>query len=228
MGLSAAATRRAIDRRNLHHRLTKLRTIVAMSKGQPICRPDCLADYWWQVESGAVRQVRLQSSGLRCITEFFLPHEFFACEFLAEDMVIEAICDGTLLRRYKRANLERLAEEDRAIAEILHEARTWQVASAEKHIVNLWHQRSVEKVRAFLDQMGARQPARSDGFIPLPMSRYDIADYLGLSVETVSRALTVLRTQHVVEFDGVRNLRIAQPPGHDASQSLCHPGGGRR
>lgn len=200
---------RAFDRGEFHSRIAKLRTVVAASKGQAICDSERLADYWWQVESGAVRQVRLQSNGLRCIHEFFLPHEWFVCDSISDDLAIEAICDGTVLGRYRRFDLERLAAEDVAIAQILRDARIRQTARAERHILNLWHQRSVDKVRVFLDQMRARLPARSDGFTPLPMSRYDMADYLGLSVETVSRALSTLQTNHTIEFDGVRWLRIA-------------------
>ena len=144
---------------------------------------------------------------------------------ISEDTVIEAVCDGTLLARYRRSELELLAAEDRKIAEILHEARIAQAARAEQHIFNLWHQRSVEKVRVFLDQMSARMPVGPDGFIPLPMSRYDIADYLGLSVETVIRALTALRTHSVLEFDGVRKLRIARLP-IATSHLPCPPQGG--
>jgi len=209
MSRRAAIHDRAFDRGEFHSQLAKWRTSVAASKGQPICRPNRLADYWWHVESGLVRQVRLQSSGLRCIYDFFLPHEWFVFDGISEDMVIEAVCDGTVLGRYGRFDLERLAVEDVAIAQLLHDGRNRQIARAEEHIYNLWHQRSVEKVRVFLDQMRARLPARSDGFTPLPISRYDMADYLGLSVETVSRALSNLRSRRVVEFDGVRTLKIA-------------------
>ena len=228
MGIRAAATlHQSIDRGNFCSGFTKWRTIVAISKGQPICRLDRLADFWWQVELGAARQVHLQSNGQRCIHEFFLRREWFMSDNISEDTVIEAVCDGTLLARYRRSELELLAAEDRKIAEILHEARIAQAARAEQHIFNLWHQRSVEKVRVFLDQMSARMPVGPDGFIPLPMSRYDIADYLGLSVETVSRALTTLRTHSVLEFDGVRKLRIARLP-MATSHLPCPPQGGGR
>ena len=204
----AATHDRGFDHCKFHSRLTKWRTVVAASKGQPICEPDRLADYWWHIKSGAVRQARLQSNGLRCIHEFFLPNEWFVCDNAGEDTVVDAVCDGTVLGRYKRADLEGLAEEGSSIAQTLREARLRRIARAEEHIFNLWHQRSVDKVRVFLDQMSARMPARADGFVSLPMSSYDIADYLGLSVETVSRALGDLQARRIVEFDGVRRLRI--------------------
>ena len=220
MVMRAATHDPAFDRGKFHSRLTKWRTVVAASKGQPICEPGRLADYWWHIESGAVRQARLQSNGLRCIHEFFLPNEWFVCDNAGEDTVAEAICDGTILGRYNRADLEGLSEEDSSIAQTLRKARLRLTARAEEHIFNLWHQRSVDKVRVFLDQMSARIPLGADGFVSLPMSRYDIADYLGLSVETVSRALGDLQARHIVEFDGVRRLRTLRmllppppPPG---------------
>ncbi len=142
--------------------------------------------------------------------EFFLPNEFFACDPICDGMVIESICDGTVLGCYRRLHLERLAQQDQSIAQRLHEAQTRQVANAQKHILNLQHQRSVEKVSAFLEHMATRLPANADRVIRLPMSRYDIADYLGLSVETVSRALTTLRMQNMIMFESVRDLKVRQ------------------
>nr|WP_244670180.1 helix-turn-helix domain-containing protein [Rhodoplanes elegans] len=81
----------------------------------------------------------------------------------------------------------------------------------EAHILNLWHQRSTDKVLAFLAQIQRRQRQTPNGFVSLPMSRNDIADYLGLSVETVSRALTELKQRGILEFGGTRQLKIARP-----------------
>jgi CRP/FNR family nitrogen fixation transcriptional regulator len=65
-------------------------------------------------------------------------------------------------------------------------------------------------VLAFLAQIQQRQRQTPDGFVSLPMSRNDIADYLGLSVETVSRAMTELKERRILEFDGTRQLKIAR------------------
>jgi hypothetical protein len=67
---------------------------------------------------------------------------------------------------------------------------------------------ALEKVCSFLLEMADRFRARSDGAVTLPMSRYDIADYLAMAVETVSRALTNLRRMDVIHLEGVRRVRI--------------------
>jgi DNA-binding transcriptional ArsR family regulator len=81
----------------------------------------------------------------------------------------------------------------------------------DNHINNLWHQRSIDKVLLFLTEMQTRLGQAPDEFFSLPMSRHDMADYLGLSIETVSRALTELKERGIIEFDGPRQVKFAQP-----------------
>ena len=198
--------------RHANRELQALRTTVACAKGQEICSPDALNAYWWQVESGAVRKVLLLPSGQRCIMEFFLPGDLFVCNASdRDDVLVEALCDGTILGRYNRDEVERLARQDGSIARMLREANLREAFHMEAHILNLWHQRSTDKVLAFLAQIQRRQRQTPNGFVSLPMSRNDIADYLGLSVETVSRALTELKQRGILEFGGTRQLKIARP-----------------
>ena len=109
--------------RHANRELQALRTTVACAKGQEICSPDALNAYWWQVESGAVRKVLLLPSGQRCIMEFFLPGDLFVCNASdRDDVLVEALCDGTILGRYNRDEVERLARQDGSIARMLREA----------------------------------------------------------------------------------------------------------
>lgn len=221
-----SATREYQHRSN--QKLQTLRTSVACAKGQEACPPERLNAYWWQVETGAARKVLLLPSGQRCIMEFFFPGDLFACHtYGCADIVLEAICEGTVLGRYNRDDVERLAREDSGIARMLRDATLRAAFHRETHILNLWHQRSTDKVLAFLAQIQKRRQM-PNGFISLPMSRYDIADYLGLSVETVSRALTELKERGILEFDGTRQLRIARHlddlltlPLHENSNQLA-------
>ncbi len=204
-----APAARLYDHRS-NQKLQELRTSVACAKGQEVCPPERLNAYWWQVETGAARKVLLLPSGQRCIMEFFFPGDFFACyTYGCADIVLEAISEGTVLGRYNRDDVERLQREDSGIARMLRDATLRAAFHRETHIFNLWHQRSTDKVLGFLAQIQKRRQT-SNGFLSLPMSRYDIADYLGLSVETVSRALTELKERGILEFDGTRQLRIAR------------------
>ena len=67
---------------------------------------------------------------------------------------------------------------------------------------------ALEKVGGYLLEMSARMSSRSSDGLVLPMSRYDIADYLGLSVETVSRSLTHLKERRAIQLIGPRSVRI--------------------
>jgi hypothetical protein len=122
-----------------HHpnqNLQALRTTVACAKGQEICSPDALNAYWWQVESGAARKVLLLPSGQRCIMEFFMPGDLFACNASGcEDVLVEAICEGTVLGRYKRNDIEQLARHDSVAARMLREANVRAAAHMETHIL---------------------------------------------------------------------------------------------
>jgi CRP/FNR family nitrogen fixation transcriptional regulator len=68
--------------------------------------------------------------------------------------------------------------------------------------------RALERVCGFLLDMSDRPQIGTDGTVALPMSRYDIADYLAIAVETVSRSLTTLRTKEVIAFFDTRHFRI--------------------
>jgi CRP-like cAMP-binding protein len=74
-------------------------------------------------------------------------------------------------------------------------------------VVILGSTSAVDRVSAFLTEMADRLNTGSDNVVTLPMSRYDIADYLAIAVESVSRALTKLRGRGIVTFDGPRRLR---------------------
>jgi CRP-like cAMP-binding protein len=72
----------------------------------------------------------------------------------------------------------------------------------------LTHASALQRVSAFVLEMAERSPAHGSGQIALPMSRYDIADYLALSVETVSRAFTQLRQRGAIALAGAHRVRI--------------------
>lgn len=78
---------------------------------------------------------------------------------------------------------------------------------------------ATEKVRAFLTFMSERLPGAARREVTLPVSRYDIADQLGISVETVSRAITELRATGFIHLDGPRRVRMIPHPPSGVSTS---------
>ena len=87
---------------------------------------------------------------------------------------------------------------------------TQELARTQEHLFVLGRRGACEKVASFL--ISAAKRARSD-LTPLAMSRQDIADYLGLTIETVSRMLSQLQSGGIVEFVGCRSFRVIQPSG---------------
>lgn len=156
------------------------------------------ADYIYQIVDGAVRRYKLLSDGRRQIGAFHLIGDIFGLENNAiHRFTAEAIVDTTV-RLIKRRSLEHVAESDALVAIHLLNMTTSNLQHAEDHMLLLGRKTSLERVAAFLLEMDRRLTA--GGVIALPMCRRDIADYLGLTLETVSRALSHLHGEGVLGF----------------------------
>jgi len=164
------------------------------------------AEYVYQVVEGAVRSYKLLSDGRRQIGAFHLVGDIFGLENgLAHRFTAEAIVDTTV-RLAKRVSLEHVAEEDATVARDLLDMTTSNLQHAENHMLLLGRKTSLERVAAFLLEMDNRLNAA--GVMALPMSRRDIADYLGLTLETVSRALSCLHEKGILGFVGQTQRQI--------------------
>ena len=155
---------------------------------------------------GAVRNHKLLSDGRRQIGAFHLPGDTFGLEngdcyrFTAEAIV------ETSVRRVKRPSLELVAQTDPAIVRSLLTMTTDNLRHVENHVLLLGRKTAPERVAAFLLEMNGRLTAA--GIMSLPMSRRDIADYLGLTIETVSRALSQFRRKGYLRFSDATQRHI--------------------
>jgi CRP/FNR family nitrogen fixation transcriptional regulator len=164
------------------------------------------AEYVYQVIGGAVRSYKLLSDGRRQIGAFHLVGDIFGLENgPVHRFTAEAIVDTTV-RLAKRASLEHVAEKDALIARDLLTMTTSNLQHAEDHMLLLGRKTSLERVAAFLLEMDRRLTAA--GVMSLPMNRRDIADYLGLTLETVSRALSSLHGKGMLDFLGETQRQI--------------------
>ncbi len=164
------------------------------------------AEYVYQVIDGAVRSYKLLSDGRRQIGAFHLAGDIFGLENgEAHRFTAEAIVDTTV-RLAKRVSLATVAERDAAIARDLLNMTATNLQHAEDHMLLLGRKTALERVAAFLLEMDRRLTAA--GVMALPMCRRDIADYLGLTLETVSRALSVLHDKGVLGFIGQTQRQI--------------------
>ncbi len=176
------------------------------SRQEVYCQ-DTPVEYRYRMVTGAARRFAIQRSGRRQIVDFLLPGDFFGfASRRVHSFSVEAIADETRIARYPIAQLERSATDPR-IGRQIRDAGAAESARLQARILVLAQMTALERVQAFLLEMAARSPDGSDG-IALPMSRYDVADYLALSVETVCRALSRLRSRGAIAFAGKRRIRI--------------------
>ena len=173
-------------------------------KDEEIYGEDEPAEYVYQVISGAVRSYKLLSDGRRQIGAFHLPGDVFGLEFGSSHcLAAEAIID-TNVRLVKRRSLEQAASVDVAVARKLWTMTAGDLRHAEDHMLLLGRKTAMERVATFLLEMDRRLAVA--GMMALPMCRRDIGDYLGLTLETVSRALSQLHSQGVLGFSGARQI----------------------
>jgi len=164
------------------------------------------AEYVYQVIDGAVRSYKLLSDGRRQIGAFHLVGDIFGLENGGvHRFTAEAIVDTTV-RLVKRVSLAHVAESDATVARDLLNMTATNLKHAEDHMLLLGRKTSLERVAAFLLEMDHRLTAA--GIMALPMCRRDIADYLGLTLETVSRALSTLHDQGILGFLGQTQRQI--------------------
>ncbi len=158
------------------------------------------AGYSYLVISGCVRTVRLMSDGRRQIGEFLLPGDFFGLEALDEHTFGMEAVTPAILRRYIHRSLEAYADRNPDFA------RRWRTLSAKKlrseqaRVLALGRMTASERIAGFLLEMADRTGA-SGRCIELPMSRSDVADYLGLTTETVCRMLTQMQREAVIAIN---------------------------
>jgi CRP/FNR family nitrogen fixation transcriptional regulator len=192
---------------NVGDTLDRMGVRMAFAKDEEIYAQDDEADFVYRVVSGSVRTTLLMSDGRRQIGEFYYPGDIFGLEpGPAHRYSAEALCDGVVLV-LKRSALK-AAGADADLQAAIWDAMTRELERAQEHVLLLGRKTACEKVASFLSDLSHRRPGAE---LDLPMSRQDMADYLGLTIETVSRMLSQLQNNAILEFAGCRHVRIKNP-----------------
>jgi CRP-like cAMP-binding protein len=172
-----------------------------------VCEGDA-ADDWYCVVSGACRQCLVQEDGRRRIVDILLPGDFFGFTVGGRHRFdVQAIAADTIVASYYRREIEALADTDPRVARAIRERAFSTIGRLQEHVLVVGTMTASEKVRAFLNYIFERLPSRNSHMI-LPVSRYDIADQLGISVETVSRAMTELKASGAINLGSPRNVEL--------------------
>lgn len=195
--------------------------LVSLQRDQQLHDQGDPADYCYRIVSGCVRTVKLMEDGRRQIGEFLLPGDLLGFDTLGtHDFAAQAVAD-TVVRRFRRRDVEALVERNVGLARRLRELTVRNLHTAYARMLLLGRKTATERIASFLLEMAERHGAEQ-GNVELPMCRVDIADHLGLTTETVCRVLMQLRRDGTIDIArtslAIKNLRslreFASEPRH--------------
>lgn len=165
------------------------------------------AAYVYKVLSGVVRTSKLLSDGRRQIDAFHLAGDIFGIEAGEEYRFCAESVGDCVVIAYRRGNLGALMGSDTQLAQDMTMGMMRSLVRAQNHMLLLGRKSALEKIATFLLDMADRT-ADKDA-LDLPMSRTDIADHLGLTIETVSRSFTQLERQGVIQLPSARHVVLS-------------------
>lgn len=169
--------------------------------------------HYFRIVAGTVRLYKAIADGRRQVIDFLSEGSCFGITGLAHHAYsAEAVSPVTLIR-YPRQAIEAAARTDPALAQSLFKLACEELGQAQKQMLLLGRKSADEKIASFL--LGLAERARDQGrlasVIHLPMSRQDMADYLGLTIETVSRTMSRFKRLGLISLIGRQHVALCQP-----------------
>jgi CRP/FNR family transcriptional regulator, nitrogen fixation regulation protein len=170
----------------------------AFAKGEEVFADGEAADFFYKIISGTVRICKLLSDGRRQIDAFHFPGDIFGLESGDEHRFTAEAVESTVVMAFRRSRFASLIHDSPAFGEQLMGSMIASLERAHEHMVLLGRKTAQEKIATFLLEM-ANRLTKEDHF-ELPMQRMDIADHLGLTIETVSRTLTQMARDGLIRL----------------------------
>ena len=211
-GARAFSVCAGLDRADLAS-LDEIAERVSVKTGDSLVREGEAAHHLFNITSGSVRIYKLLPDGRRQITGFLFAGDFVGLATGEEyGFSAEAIEDSTLCR-FRKRDYRALVRDTPALEAALLDRATHELAAAQNQILLLGRKTARERIASFLLDLPSRDPLRPslDDHVRLPMTRMEIADYLGLTIETVSRELTKLKTSGLIRMLSLNELKIEAP-----------------
>lgn len=181
---------------------------VRYEAGQPVVFEGDPAGSVYSLKSGLLRLSKLLPDGRRQIAGFLFPGDFLGITledehaFTAEAIVPSALC------RFQRGRFDEFVAAHPSLERRLYAVAAHELAAARQQLVLLGRKTATERVASLLLMLFGRCHAEQQDEIELPMSRSDIADYLGLRIETVSREISGLKVSRIIQLTGRNSFRV--------------------
>jgi CRP-like cAMP-binding protein len=166
------------------------------------------AEHCYRVKSGTVRLCKVTEDGRRQIAAFLTAGDLFGWTDQGfYGFSAEAVTDVTL-EKFARARIEDAVKASPALGRRVLTLLSNQLASAHEHLLLLGRMTAAERIASFLLDLVRRQ--HNGGSVDLAMCRKDVADYLGLTVETVSRTMSALKRKGIISFAEPEHVQLKQ------------------
>lgn len=180
-------------------------TLVPFARGNLIYSESDPAQYLYMIVTGVARGFKVTTDGRRQIVAFYVPGDLFGFEHQDDHTLSAEAITHVRIRMIKRVAIMATAARDQSVASQLWSALASEQYREQQHILRLG-KTARERVASFLLELSQRAPnTGSDG---MPMPRQDIADYLDLTIETVSRTLTELKRISAIAIARNRKITI--------------------
>jgi CRP/FNR family transcriptional regulator len=194
-------------------RLSDLAEVVKLKSGSVLVREGEPAPHVFSITSGSLRVYKLLPDGRRQITGFLFAGDFLGLAigdsyvFSAEAMEPSMVC------RFRKGPFRALVEDSPPLERMLLHRTSHELAAAQNQMLLLGRKTAIERMASFLLDLPGHDPARpmAPGHIRLPMKRGEIADYLGLTIETVSRVLTRMKVKGLISTPALNELIVERP-----------------
>jgi CRP/FNR family nitrogen fixation transcriptional regulator len=191
--------------------LERIGTRLVFTRNDEIYAEGDSADCWYKVVSGTVRICKLLADGRRHIGEFCFSGDCFGIDGGGERPYSAEAVDDVIVMRFQRKATERLIDQNLALARLLRDTTLRDLANAHGRTLLLGRMTAPERVAAFLLEMFERRDRTRA--LDLPMSRNDIADYLGLTIETVCRTLSAFKRSGVIAIPNPHRIELLDRGG---------------
>src|SRR5271166_3871071 len=191
-------------------RLAALANIVKVSRGQVFLHEDKLADHFYILTVGSAKLYKLLHDGRRQIIAFAQVGSFLGLVASERYAFSAEAIEPSRLCRLSRSRLQLFLSDQPAMAHRLLNVAVHDLARAQEQMILLGRMTATERLASFLlFQTTCRQPRSiRPPRIHLPMSRTDVADYLGLTTETVSRSLATLKKFGAIVVPNVHEVVV--------------------
>jgi len=175
-------------------------------RNETIFHQDDPVDHVYKIVSGTIRLCRNMPNARRHIVDFLLPGDVMGFVRDVDRMLAAEAVTDVMVFAYPRAHFERLARRNEHVHAQVMTSLSASLLTMQNHLMVLGCKNARERVASFLMRLADRNDCRPGDRLELSMSRQEIADHLGLTIETVSRVITSLRSEGVIQVPNIHQL----------------------